>query len=391
MKTVTWIIKWYPRRWRERYQEEMLALLEQHTITLRTLLDLLLGAFEAHLHSLYRSSKEGSLLENIRDNRVLSVIYMCAVAVFFFSAGIWDQLGHGLAFQDNTLGSTTNLLGAIGLFAISAIGLIALVGITGATLRNAFKKRQWGTLLFALICSGLVVWILSEALPFPSMFAHYAFSFEFSTVLIRGLVIALLPGCGLFILGVKGWKLVRQRQSWPLIFGLLIGLLLPVCWILYLLFGEYVPNPDLIATTSLPGSFSIGTMTFSSQANFILFLWSMFGLFLSLGALLLALAESNFSPRSWRTARIVGLIWAALLVIELVIAVIWDVNRWVGGGVWIFEPKAIAWALFGDQWIVTLIAITLVLAIALAFALFALTRSFLVQQEGELRSETVAV
>ena len=52
MKIVTWILHFYPHRWRERYQEEMLAVLEQHTISLLTLLDLLLGALtrEEHHH-----------------------------------------------------------------------------------------------------------------------------------------------------------------------------------------------------------------------------------------------------------------------------------------------------------------------------------------------------
>ena len=57
MKNVTWILKFYPRRWRERYQEEMLAVLEQHTISLSTILDLLLGALDARLDPAYRTQE----------------------------------------------------------------------------------------------------------------------------------------------------------------------------------------------------------------------------------------------------------------------------------------------------------------------------------------------
>lgn len=41
------LLRLYPRAWRERYEAEMLALLEDHDVTLATRLDLLRGAFEA--------------------------------------------------------------------------------------------------------------------------------------------------------------------------------------------------------------------------------------------------------------------------------------------------------------------------------------------------------
>jgi hypothetical protein len=44
-----WLIRLYPRAWRERYQEEMLALLEQRPPTARDRLDILRGACDAHL------------------------------------------------------------------------------------------------------------------------------------------------------------------------------------------------------------------------------------------------------------------------------------------------------------------------------------------------------
>jgi hypothetical protein len=41
------LLRLYPRAWRERYEAEMLALLEEHDVTLATRLDLLRGAFDA--------------------------------------------------------------------------------------------------------------------------------------------------------------------------------------------------------------------------------------------------------------------------------------------------------------------------------------------------------
>src|SRR5579862_4595262 len=44
-----WLLRLYPRAWRERYEEEMLALMEQHRSTCRTCSDLLRGAWDAQL------------------------------------------------------------------------------------------------------------------------------------------------------------------------------------------------------------------------------------------------------------------------------------------------------------------------------------------------------
>ena len=46
-----WLLRLYPRAWRERYEEEMPALLEQHRSACSTCSDLLRGASDAHLDS----------------------------------------------------------------------------------------------------------------------------------------------------------------------------------------------------------------------------------------------------------------------------------------------------------------------------------------------------
>jgi DNA-binding PadR family transcriptional regulator len=54
MWLVLWLLRLYPPAWRERYAAEMVALLEQHQITLWTGLDLLVGALDARLDPHYR-------------------------------------------------------------------------------------------------------------------------------------------------------------------------------------------------------------------------------------------------------------------------------------------------------------------------------------------------
>ena len=45
-----WILRLYPRRWRERYEDELDALLEDAGVGLATMWDLLRGAVDAHVH-----------------------------------------------------------------------------------------------------------------------------------------------------------------------------------------------------------------------------------------------------------------------------------------------------------------------------------------------------
>ncbi|MBX6353918.1 MAG: hypothetical protein IRZ10_11375 [Thermoflavifilum sp.] len=81
-----WLLRLYPRRWRERYEDEMLALLEQHTVTPATIADLLLGALDAHLH--YDAFGEGVIyvINRLRAS-VIEVFY----AFILYGVG-WSML-----------------------------------------------------------------------------------------------------------------------------------------------------------------------------------------------------------------------------------------------------------------------------------------------------------
>jgi hypothetical protein len=63
-----WVLKLYPPAWRERYEAEMLALLEQHHVTWRTLIDLLRGAVDARFDPYFGTPKR--LLPGERARRL---------------------------------------------------------------------------------------------------------------------------------------------------------------------------------------------------------------------------------------------------------------------------------------------------------------------------------
>ena len=64
----TKLLRLYPKRWRERYGPEMTALLEEHIVRLRTLVDLIAGAVDARIHPTYRC-QEGSMSRSRQEQR----------------------------------------------------------------------------------------------------------------------------------------------------------------------------------------------------------------------------------------------------------------------------------------------------------------------------------
>jgi len=88
MRPGTWIIRLYPRGWRQRYEEEMIALLEQHTVTTATIFDLLLGALDAHLDPSYRTERALFLF---KDERTIATTFLCAYAIFLFAMYNWHH------------------------------------------------------------------------------------------------------------------------------------------------------------------------------------------------------------------------------------------------------------------------------------------------------------
>jgi hypothetical protein len=81
---INWLLRLYPRAWRERYAEEMCALLTQHSISRATWLDLAWGALDAHLHP-----------QALSIERTLTIIEDALGATCF---GLLLQVGLGLGF-----------------------------------------------------------------------------------------------------------------------------------------------------------------------------------------------------------------------------------------------------------------------------------------------------
>jgi hypothetical protein len=98
MHLAIWLVRLYPRAWRRRYEAEMLALLEQHHVTVLTILDLLFGMVTARLDPHYGSESRLMLLSSPRKATwtflatVGSFVLLAQTAEGAIDQGMWIVL-----------------------------------------------------------------------------------------------------------------------------------------------------------------------------------------------------------------------------------------------------------------------------------------------------------
>ena len=127
MRSGTWILYLYPQRWRQRYEEEMVAVLEQHNVTLATVFDLLLGALDARLDPAY---KTGGPLFLFKDERTIATTFLCSYAVFLFTMCNWHHyipLSLSLTpyYLDMGILSTPDSISPIALISSSGLSVVS--------------------------------------------------------------------------------------------------------------------------------------------------------------------------------------------------------------------------------------------------------------------------
>jgi hypothetical protein len=73
------LVHCYPRRWRQRYGDELLAVLEQHRAGPRTVLNLAVSALSTHLDPAYRM--EGVTMARLRPFLVAAGVVLLIVGL----------------------------------------------------------------------------------------------------------------------------------------------------------------------------------------------------------------------------------------------------------------------------------------------------------------------
>ncbi|HZJ51792.1 MAG TPA: hypothetical protein VFF07_13335 [Actinomycetota bacterium] len=105
----TILIRLYPQRWRNRYEDEMGALLEEGPVSVRDGLDLLRGALEAHLIRDLSLGPEprpqttlGGVMEHpvpARRSATVAALFLCLPATFLFSVTMKYGFGYDTIFD----------------------------------------------------------------------------------------------------------------------------------------------------------------------------------------------------------------------------------------------------------------------------------------------------
>lgn len=161
-----WLLKLYPQAWRDRYEEEVLALLDEHKITVHTVVDLLVGALDANLH--YSGLTEGV---NEMVNRMKSgiVFTFCAFIVFGVGWGMLQRLTDPtVTFQsvaEMHPGFTVlfNAIFIVGFVAFLAF-LIGGLPLTFVSVKRAIASKQRNVLIpFVSALSCLIAFVAATA------------------------------------------------------------------------------------------------------------------------------------------------------------------------------------------------------------------------------------
>ena len=161
----TWalLLRLYPRAWRERYADEVAAVLAQRPSSPWTLVDLLAGAYDAHLHRDLLPERLVSMGHRIRSGEIA---VFCAFVLFCLAWAPIQQLRDPLPVWESTVRAHPEILAAlnvVNLFGILASVAILVGGlpIVYAALRSAARSgRRRVPLLFGVPFALLAVLIV---------------------------------------------------------------------------------------------------------------------------------------------------------------------------------------------------------------------------------------
>jgi ATP-dependent Clp protease ATP-binding subunit ClpC len=137
---VKWLLRLYPSAWRQRYQEEMQALLELHTITAATALDLLFGALDAWLDPAYRT-KEGIMSQKFLDTLINSISHFDKFSTRAKKV-VSLALEEAQHLQHTTVGTEHLLLGLVREGESVAARVLEELGVTLEKVRQAVEEAK---------------------------------------------------------------------------------------------------------------------------------------------------------------------------------------------------------------------------------------------------------
>lgn len=156
----TWLLRLYPAGWRDRYGDEFDALLEDCPLTPFALVDVLLGALDAHIEPI---DNNGRIVRMLNRPRRGAIVIFCAYIAFVLAGLSFNQM-----IEDDlrALDGPHPDLAAV-YYVVAGGAIVALLAVLAGGLpiafgaiRRAVTSRRWDILLlFAVPPVSLVIWL----------------------------------------------------------------------------------------------------------------------------------------------------------------------------------------------------------------------------------------
>jgi hypothetical protein len=153
-----WLVRAYPHAWRERYEDELLALLADRPCSLADILDIARGALDAHLHPELIPRRPIAM-----SNRSAVLTVFCAYIAFVLGGlvlyGTADDGPFISAMHEHTaLTAAWDVLAAGSAVALLAV-VIGGLPVALAVFRHARSVARRNLTLLAVPALALIVWV----------------------------------------------------------------------------------------------------------------------------------------------------------------------------------------------------------------------------------------
>jgi hypothetical protein len=161
---IHWMVRLYPHTWQERYGDEFMAVLEQHTPTIKTCLDIVLNALDAHIDPTAWGPRSSFAMDTFkRLRRSTGIIFVAFIAmllsyVLFLSdlGDIFDWITRHNPFTNFLNGILSNMMDLQLAALLVALLLVAsaLAFQKGATSSKILRFLPLVLVLFPTVMAG---------------------------------------------------------------------------------------------------------------------------------------------------------------------------------------------------------------------------------------------
>ncbi len=358
MTIINWIMKLYPQAWRDRYEIEMRAVLEDHKITFFTLFDLLFGALDARMDSYYNSETAFFALRRLRIN---NIVFIYALATAFCCVSLWSTFVVVSVippfFQSPGLHHLPPPPASLVIAEICSQFLFLLLVLSNlfiliSYVRQSMEARRRGRLLLAAVCFVLPI-VIIEMIPAFAFDIHYGFWSLWDTL---SQVVAAELLLGNFVLTIAKLKDAISTRRFRLSFFILLTNVLffvvPALFSLHY-FYIYTFPPNQAPPFGLSTLADFGTTLWWGQAPFA-----------ALATLVLFVTCTQLTRRAARAGFVFAGLTTLTMILHTIASLTWDANQLVQGQI-------------QDRWIVSLVTTAIVSLAAIGIVLVALRKSFI--------------